>query len=785
VLGGAQTQRLRESLADDTLSRWAAEASPAEASRLLAEARGVVNQLSEASRDGLARDMVLAIDQAHGRPAVLADLKAAHAAFGRARAAYKTDDFKQAEREFATAEQRSSRVSRALELLTRMNRAILRYRFDDVDGAIVSLRAVVSEAPDDAFSIKGRSYWILGLLTALRGGGSEAEELYEAALRGLRDARERPNAAFVEMLRAALLDSFGDAEGAWRARISALGETDRESAVQSAALAASEADWPRAAGTLYEVVVAMARAQHREIVQVEAIRGRARSLAQAGAFDEGLAVLAEARRIAASKTGPGWDLLNAEIDLAESECATAQSPANAVAAATRALDYFTGAKRDSRLPESRLVRARAYRRLGQTEEAETDLLAVIEALERTRGQLDEWRLSALMGDVIQRSADQLVSMRVAAGRTDDAFDIAERLRGWTLRASAYGGSSPMRLHELTAAVPDGTLIAWFYVSADQAYAWAIRRGDARFVTIAASSAQLSRSVAAHAKGDQAASKKLRELLLEPLTKDLKATNVLVVVPDGPLHQLQFAALPGLAAKYLIEERALLVSPNATMAFASRRRSNDDSAPRSAFVIGNPAFDRGSFPGLREIRESAQEAESVSSLYGRRRLLSGTEASRASILSSLSQFEVFHFAGHSLANSDVPAASQLVVSGTRGDAITAADISKLRLDGLNLVVLSSCQSAVGATTRSEGPLGLAQAFLSSGADNVVASLAPVPDRATRELSIAFHREYQRSGNPILALRSAQLRLLADQDPTLSTPEAWASFVVIGTGPMQVH
>jgi CHAT domain-containing protein len=778
VLAAAQTQRVREQLADETLWRWAAEADSGSAR--LEEGRRAALQLSEASRDGLARDMILAIDQAQGRPAILSDLKAAHLAFGRARAAYKKDDFTQAERDFAAAEQRASRTSKPLALLTRLNRAILRYRFDDVDGAIASLRTIVAEAPADALSIKGRSYWILGLLTALRGGGREAVQFYELSLTSLRDAAERPNAAFVEMLRAALLDGFGNAEGAWRARISALSDTDRESAVQSAALAASEAEWPRAAGALYEIVTAMARAQQREIVQVEAIRGRARALALAGAFDEGLSVLAEARRIAAGKTGPGWDLLKAEIDLAESECVLAQSPANAEAAATRALEYFTAAKRDSRFPEVRLARARAHRDQGHTEQAEADLLAGIDGLERTRGQLDEWRLSALMGDVIQRSADQLVSMRVEAGRTDEAFDIAERLRGWTLRASVHGGRPALRLHELTSAVPDGSLTAWFYVSTNETYVWVIRRGDARFLTIPVNHAQLTRLVTSHAKGDRTASSQLHKLLLEPLSAELTATKLLVVVPDGPLHQLQFAALPGLQSRFLIEERAVLVSPNATMSVSMRGPASGEGKTRSALVIGNPAFDRRAFPELREIRESSHEASSVASLYERSRTLSGAEASRTPILSALPQFEVFHFAGHSVANIDVPAASQLVVSGTGEDAITASDISRLPLQGLKLAVLSSCQSAIGAATRSEGPLGLAQAFLSAGAQSVVASLAPVADRATRELSVAFHREYQRTGDPVGALQAAQRAMLAGKDPALSAPEAWAPFVIVGAG-----
>ncbi len=151
-----------------------------------------------------------------------------------------------------------------------------------------------------------------------------------------------------------------------------------------------------------------------------------------------------------------------------------------------------------------------------------------------------------------------------------------------------------------------------------------------------------------------------------------------------------------------------------------------------------------------------------------------------MLTALPKSEVFHFAGHSLANSAVPAASELVVAGNASDAITAAEISRLSLRRMRLVVLSSCQSAVGVETRSEGPLGLAQAFLSAGAENVIATLTPVGDRPARELSVVFHREFQRLRDPVLALQAAQRTLLASADPTLSVPNAWAPFVVIGKG-----
>jgi CHAT domain-containing protein len=93
--------------------------------------------------------------------------------------------------------------------------------------------------------------------------------------------------------------------------------------------------------------------------------------------------------------------------------------------------------------------------------------------------------------------------------------------------------------------------------------------------------------------------------------------------------------------------------------------------------------------------------------------------------------------------------------------------------------------VGATTRSEGPLGLARAFLVAGAAMVVASQEPVSDRAALALAVAFHREFRRTGDAPAALQSAQLALLNSTDREFSAPTSWAPFVVVGSETPRVH
>ncbi len=88
------------------------------------------------------------------------------------------------------------------------------------------------------------------------------------------------------------------------------------------------------------------------------------------------------------------------------------------------------------------------------------------------------------------------------------------------------------------------------------------------------------------------------------------------------------------------------------------------------------------------------------------------------------------------------------------------------------MLAACGTATGPVSASEGAIGLARPFLASGVPAVVATLWPIDDAPSQELFVRFHREYLANGDPTTALRSAQLAMLANDDPALSRPGSWA-------------
>ncbi len=91
-------------------------------------------------------------------------------------------------------------------------------------------------------------------------------------------------------------------------------------------------------------------------------------------------------------------------------------------------------------------------------------------------------------------------------------------------------------------------------------------------------------------------------------------------------------------------------------------------------------------------------------------------------------------------------------------LTAEAIVGLRLDDLELAVLSACETGLGEVAGNEGVFGLQRAFHIAGTKNVIASLWKVDDDATAALMALFYRNlWIDHQEPLQALRQAQLYL----------------------------
>jgi CHAT domain-containing protein len=246
-----------------------------------------------------------------------------------------------------------------------------------------------------------------------------------------------------------------------------------------------------------------------------------------------------------------------------------------------------------------------------------------------------------------------------------------------------------------------------------------------------------------------------------------------------LQQLPFATLrdPG-SHRYLIEDYTLMVSPSASFFIDARAeaRSRRTTSLASALLVGNP-----SASGERALPGAQAEVAAVSRLYARNEVLVGRDATKERFLNDAPAFDVVHFGGHALANAEVPLLSRLLFAdGVEGEeSLFAHEIARVRFSRTQVVVLAACSTAVGSVSRGEGVMSVARPFLGAGVPLVIASQWDVDDRATEQLTLAFHRELTRSQDPVQSLRAAQLALLRSGDAAQALPESWGAFVAVGT------
>jgi CHAT domain-containing protein len=116
------------------------------------------------------------------------------------------------------------------------------------------------------------------------------------------------------------------------------------------------------------------------------------------------------------------------------------------------------------------------------------------------------------------------------------------------------------------------------------------------------------------------------------------------------------------------------------------------------------------------------------------------------------------------------------SGSEDGILSGLEASTLDLAGTELVVLSACETGLGAAVPGDGVYGLRRAFAIAGAETLVMSLWQVDTGRTRELMTAYYEALATGAGRGEAMRRAQLGMLANE--ATAHPNLWASFIVSG-------
>lgn len=114
----------------------------------------------------------------------------------------------------------------------------------------------------------------------------------------------------------------------------------------------------------------------------------------------------------------------------------------------------------------------------------------------------------------------------------------------------------------------------------------------------------------------------------------------------------------------------------------------------------------------------------------------------------------------------------ITDGSDDGILTAKEISRLDFSGLDLVILSACETALG-DLGDDGVFGLQRGFKKAGAQTIIMSLWEVDDYATQLLMVEFFKKLGSGLSKREAFNAAQEYVKSKT----SDPKYWAAFVIV--------
>ena len=261
--------------------------------------------------------------------------------------------------------------------------------------------------------------------------------------------------------------------------------------------------------------------------------------------------------------------------------------------------------------------------------------------------------------------------------------------------------------------------------------------------------------------------------------DLLQESEIIIVPDNLLYPIPFAALMDDNGKYLSDTFRIRIVPSLTTLKLIQLSPVDYHSKTGALIVGEPdvsdVYYQGKLLQLNSLPWARKEAEMIGRLLGVQPLL-GKDATKQAVLESMHSVSLIHFAAHGYDERGEIALSPISSCGIPHEEdylLTMAEISQVRLTA-KLVVLSCCHSASGQI-RAEGIVGIARAFLASGARAVLAALWAVEDEATMWFMNRFYEHLVHGESASESLHQAMKSMRRNR---FSDVIQWAPFMLIG-------
>jgi CHAT domain-containing protein len=440
----------------------------------------------------------------------------------------------------------------------------------------------------------------------------------------------------------------------------------------------------------------------------------------------------------------------------------------------------------------------------------------------------------------RKDNNELVMLqREISGLEDEYQQVQAAIRQSSPQYAALTQPQPLTLKEVQQQLDPDTLLLEYALGTERSYLWVVGPDSLRTYVLPTQdeiqkvAQQVNDSLGARsvsnsletpaqrtsriAQADsqfQESASQLSRMILAPAGSELRNKR-LVMVADGALQYVPFAALSVFNRRPLILDHELVTLPSASVLAVQRQNlTNREPAPKMLAVIADPVFSTSdprikkgaeapvpqdatriiehlagnanngqlTIPRLPFTRREADQILGVARSGSNLKALDFRANLAIATGGELSKYRYVHFATHGYLDTTRAGLSAIVLSlfdeqGKPQDGfLRVHDIYNLKLPA-ELVVLSACETGLGKNVKGEGLEGLTRGFMYAGARRVIVSLWNVNDKATAALMQRLYAGMLRNNKtPAAALRTAQIEML--RTAQWQSPYYWAPFVMQG-------
>lgn len=777
------------------LTRVCSASSQNECTDLLKRIQTIGAAMAEASPD---REVpALAEELARWGPAELANPKRADSLSSYARAVhlFQQDQVQQSVEIFRSLADKKAVTPASLRSQAALYECFDYYYRSDHDHArSCSDRLGRQAARDHLLLLQGRIEGLRSQVSLTEGNLERASAEFDRTIAFYAEARDRNRVADGESLRATLLDQLGSLDDAWRDRISALSSAHlelrrRHTALNSGARSALLQRLFRAALVLEEAAVRNATKWGQPGALVETLLNRAVILQRLGRTNDALSDLQQARAQFLKVSDPrARSRFEGELTVMEGEILSESAPRDALRALQKASDTLTSMQFDMMRARVEYARGVSAERIGNQPEASAAYRRGVDVIERQRDALSPATQMQSV-DLVWDMYERLFIRRLEDDGNAAAFASAEASRARVLRRFLpVGAPNVPPLSEIPAHLPPNTALLYFVVTEHETIRWLVSRAGVEVKRFPIERdrldyqvRQIRRALTVPAAGSTltVASGALHDLVAPPHDRLPRDTR-LIVFPDGPLHDLPFAAVLDVdTGRYLIQDYPVGIAPSVRLFLAASRSGNRFSALDSVLVVKGRTGPGQ--PPLAPLPSADDEVQRIRKTYAGARFVSDETATPNSFLTQAGAYSIVHFTGHAIADRRNPEMSRLFLRPSPSDPrgwLMVRDLDAASFDRTAVVVLAACETGAGRVFRGEGVVSLARPFLGKGVAGVVSSLWEVDDSLSAELLVAFHSGIRSGLEPIEALQQAQRTAIENGGKSIGRPPAWAAFQYVG-------